>query len=210
MLYNEFVIILNKEGESMKKTTYVLVATAVFMAVFASACGMAQPAVPTAVPIPTQIPPVAPPPVEVPTQQIIIPTATQAFAPVCQNTASSCAAPDLHDTEAIGTYCVKKIPYQNILVDEGVTFESLNPNTLTCMDNGAMAEGKHVIECHGTPLWTTELKLTNTACGGSTLVTGTGQCQEGFGYDTAQGCCAPLTGDTGGSVTIKINMGACP
>jgi len=191
----------------MKKTTYILLAITVFMAVFASACAAAQPAVPTGIPIPTQIPPV-----EVPTQQIV-PTelpATQAFAPACQNTASSCAAPTNKDTEAIGTYCVKKIPYQNILVDEGVTFESLNPDTLICVDNGAMAEGKRVIECHGTPLWSSELKLTNSACSGSALVTGTGQCQEGFGYDTAQGCCAPITGDTGGSVTIKINMGACP
>ncbi len=192
----------------MKKTTYILLALAVFMAVFVSACGGAQ--APTAAPAPTQPPP--PPPVEVPTQQIVPaePPTTQAFAPACQTTASSCVAPALQDTEALNTYCVEKIPYQNIMVDEGVTFESLNPDTLTCADNGTKVDGKHVIECHGKELWTSELKLTNSACGGTALVTGTTQCQEGFGYDAAQGCCAPVTTDTGGSVTIKVNMGACP
>jgi hypothetical protein len=190
----------------MKKTIYVLSAMAVFMVVFVSACGAAQPAAPTAVPIPTQAPPPAPP-VEAPTQQQLPPT-VQVFAPACP--AVSCAAPDVQDTEALQGYCVKKIRYQNILIDPGVTFEVLNPATLTCVDNAAVADGKRVIECHGTPLWTTEVKLTNTACGATNLVVDPNQCQNGFGYDAAQGCCAPLSGAGNASVTIKVNMGDCP
>jgi hypothetical protein len=115
------------------------------------------------------------------------------------------------DTVASETNCVNKVPYQLIFVPEGTKFEALDPNNLICVDNGTVVDGKHAIECHGKELWMTELKLTNAACGGSTsLATGTGQCADGFGYDAAQVCCAPLTGNDGGSVTIKVNMGGCP
>jgi hypothetical protein len=106
---------------------------------------------------------------------------------------------------------VQKIPYINIPIDAGVTWEALSPDKLTCQDTGAVVEGKHIITCHGTELWTSELRLTNSACGGSTtLATGTGQCPDGFGYDAAQLCCAPLTGGASASTTIKVNMGGCP
>ncbi len=192
----------------MKKTTYILAAMAVLLAVFASACGGA-PSAPTAAPAPTQAPP---PAVEQPTQTVIViqPTTGPAFAPTCQNVSSSCTVPDVKDTVAAETTCVQKIPYQSIFVPEGTTFEVLDPTNLTCIDNGGIVNGKHVIECHGKELWTTELKLTNVACGSNTLVTGTGQCQDGYGFDSTQNCCAPVTSDAGNSITIKVNMGGCP
>lgn len=188
----------------MRKTTYFLLAMMIFVVVFASACsGTAAPA--TQAPLP---------PVEIAPTEAIVPTqpspaTVQSFAPACQAVAS-CDAPAVTDTAADGTYCVQKIPYQNILVDNGVAFESLDSSTLICADNGTIIDGKHVIECHGTQLWTTELKLTNTACGGTSLVTGASQCQVGLGYDAAQNCCAPIPAADTGSVTIKVNMGACP
>jgi hypothetical protein len=193
----------------MKKTTFILSAMAVMMAVFASACGGAQPA-PTAAPAPTQAPAVAPP-VEQPTEQVVQPTTAPAFAPTCANTTASCAAPQVVDTVANETYCVEKVPYINILIDEGVTWEELAPDKLTCSDSGTVVDGKRVLTCHGTELWTSGLKLTNSACGASTtLVTGTGQCPDGFGYDATQVCCAPVTGGTEASTTINVNIGGCP
>ncbi|MCA1899581.1 MAG: hypothetical protein LDL50_02610 [Chloroflexi bacterium] len=132
--------------------------------------------------------------------------AAQAYAPAYQ-VSSSCSAPDVQDTIASDRYCVDKVPYQNILIDDGVTFEVLEPENLTCVDNGSMAKGKHVIECHGKPAWKTQVKFTNTACGGSNLQAGTDKCQEGMGYDAANNCCAPLSG--GASTVITVNMGAC-
>ncbi len=189
----------------MKKTTYLLLAITIFVVMFASACGgSAAPATQAALP-PVEIAPTAAAPVD--TQPL---ATVQSFAPACQ-AAASCAAPAVTDTVANTTYCVQKIPYQNIFIDDGITFEALDPSKLTCVDNGTVVDGKHVIECHGTQLWTTELKFTNTACGGgASLVTGASQCQEGLGYDAAQNCCAPLTATDTGSVTIKVNMGACP
>jgi hypothetical protein len=148
----------------MKKTNYLLLAITVFVVLFASACGgSAAPA--------TQA---APPPAEiVPTQapaEIVVPTAqppavpAQTFAPACQ-AAASCAAPEVKDTAADKTYCVEKIPYQNISVMPGTTFEILDPTgELKCQDSGTVVDGKNVITCTGKELWTYELMFTNSAC----------------------------------------------
>ena len=192
----------------MKKTTYILAAIAVLVSVFASACGGA-PTAPTAAPAPTQALPVA---AVQPTQtaSAIQPTNGAVFAPTCQNISSSCTVPNVGDTVASETTCLQKVPYQLIFVPEGTTFEVLDPTNLTCVDNGGVVDGKHVIECHGTELWTTQLRLTNVTCGSNTLATGTGQCQEGYGYDATQNCCAPVTSSAGNSVMINVNMGGCP
>jgi len=190
----------------MKKTTSLLLAVTVFVVMFASACGgSAAPATQAAQP-PVEIAPTEVPPVEAATQPL---ATVQSFAPACQ-AAASCAAPAVTDTVAAERYCVEKVPYENILIDDGVTFEVLDPTNLTCVDNGTIVDGKHVVECHGTAAWATQVKFTNTACGGSAnLATGTGQCQEGSGYDAAQNCCAPLNAGGAGSVIITVNMGQC-
>ena len=195
----------------MKKTKYILLAMMVMFALWISACGgSAAPATQAAVQQPPAVVDTAP------SQAVVVevvptqPLATvQSFAPACQ-AAASCAAPALKDTVAAERYCVEKIPYENILIDEGVTFEVLDPSKLTCVDNGTMVDGKHVIECHGTESWASQVKFTNTACSANSLTTGTGQCQEGLGYDAANNCCAPLNAGDAGSVTITVNMGECP
>lgn len=194
----------------MKKTKTIFLAMTVLLALWVSACGgSAAPATQAAVPpvvesAPTQAPVVESAPVQ---EQ---PLATvQSFAPACQ-AAASCAAPAVTDTVASDRYCVEKIPYQNILVDDGVTFEVLDPANLICSDNGTMVDGKHVVECHGTEAWSSQVKFSNTACSAAGLQTGTGQCQEGLGYDAANNCCAPLSAGDAGSITITVNMGECP
>jgi hypothetical protein len=196
----------------MKTTKFMFFGLFVLMTLILTAC--AAPAAPTAAPLPTQPPPTAV--VEVPTQEAApteAPEPTQAFAPVCQSTAASCAAPDVRDTVASETYCVKKIPYTNVVVDAGTTFEVLDKSgDFSCADSGQKtSEGKMILTCTGKELFAFDLKLANPACSASTLVTGTGQCQDGFGFDAAQGCCAPVTSDTdAGSVTIRVNLGGCP
>jgi hypothetical protein len=192
----------------MKKTTYLLLATTVLVTLFASACGGSAAPATQAVPPPAEVVPTqAPAEVVEPTQQ---PAATvQTFAPACQ-AAASCAAPEVKNTAPEETYCVEKIPYQNISVMPGTTFESLDPSgELKCQDTGVVVDGKNVLTCTGKELWTYELKLINSACAANALTTGSGQCQDGLGYDAAQNCCAPLAATDAGSVTIKFNMGAC-
>lgn len=195
----------------MKKTTCFFLTISAFVVLFASACSVSAAPVTQTVPPPVEIVPTATALVNivVPTQQ---PAATeQVFAPACQAT-TSCTAPAVAemDIKPDKTYCVKKIPYQNVLVPPGTTFEVLDTSgEFTCKDSGTVVDGKVVLTCTGKQLWTYELKLINPACSVKTLVTGTGQCQEGFGYDAAQNCCAPLSSSDAGSVIIKVNIGAC-
>jgi len=132
----------------MKKTTYYLLAMTVLMVLFASACGGKA------------------------TSQ---PSGNQAPAPAA---AAPAVPPAVKDTETGNTYCAEKIPYQNISVDPGTTFEALDPKgELKCQDSGTVVNGKTVLTCSGKQLWTYNLKLTSSS---------------------------------GGSTTIKVNMGACP
>jgi hypothetical protein len=182
----------------MKRTTHILIAMTVLMVLFASACGL-----PSAAPV-DQAQPAANNGAAQPAQP------AQNFAPACQN-ATACAAPAVADTEGVNTFCVKKVPYQNILLEPGTIFESLDTSgELNCQDSRTVVGGKNVITCTGKELWTYQLKLTNTACGGAALATGTGQCADGQGYDAANNCCAPISVDGGGSTIINVNIGACP
>jgi hypothetical protein len=187
----------------MKKVNYLLLAITIFVVLFASACGSTAAPAPQAVQPPAQVAPAVVAPVEAA-------ATVQTFAPACQ-AAATCAAPVVPDTIALDTFCVEKIPYENISLDPGTTFEVLDPKgELKCRDSGTIVDGKKVITCTSKQLWTYDLKLTNTACSAGALTAGASQCQAGLGYDAAQNCCAPLTGAGDGSVIIKVNMGACP
>ncbi len=193
----------------MKKADFPLLVIATVFVVFASACGAL--AAPRVFPALTK-PPLPTVSVEIASKQVALSKPpNQAFAPVCKNSAASCVAPDVQNVDALSTYCVEKIPYTNILVDPGTTFEVLDKSgKYSCANSGQKIDGKTVITCTGKELFSFNLKLTNPACSGRNLITGTGQCQEGFGFDAAQGCCSPITGNKAGSVTIKVNLGACP
>ena len=185
----------------MRKPTYLLLAMTVLMVLFVSACGSPAPATQAAPPaevVPTQAP-----------ADAAAPT-VQTFAPACQ-AVTSCAAPDVTEVAGDKNYCVEKIPYQNVAVPPGATFESLDPTgEFKCQDSGTVVDGKNIITCAGQQLVAYELKLTSSACAANALATGTGQCQEGLGYDAAQNCCAPLDAAATGSVNITVHMGACP
>ena len=180
----------------MKKTTFILMAMAACVALFAAACGSK-----TAAPDNSQ--PAAPAGnVQQPQQP------AQNFAPACQS-ANSCAAPDVPDTDVANKYCVTKIPYVNISVPPGTTFESLDSTgELRCQDSGTVVDGMEILTCYGKELTTYQLKLTNSTCSAASLQTGTGQCPDGQGFDAANNCCAPLS--EGGSTIINVNIGACP
>ncbi len=108
--------------------------------------------------------------------------------------------------------CVKKVPYTNVLVPIGTQFEVVDPSgDFKCADTGTVVNGKEVLTCYGRQLYSFELSLTNPSCnGGNSLDTATGQCQDGYGYDTAKKCCSPLPSGPDGSIAVRVNLGACP
>lgn len=198
----------------MKKTKSILMAVAALVVLTVSACGGApEPAQQVAPPVvqvqPTQAPPVQEPAIaEQPAPQ-------QSFAAACA-ASTSCSAPQVTDTVPTETYCVKKVPYVNILAPVGTIFEPLPKSgdpkdyPLICDDSKTDVDGKRVFTCRGAELWTYDLKVTNPGCSSAGLQTGTTMCPADQGYDAANNCCAPLAAGNGGSVMIKVNMGACP
>lgn len=127
-------------------------------------------------------------------------------APICAATAS-CAA---LNAEQIPLDCVKKVPYTNVLVPKGTTFQVVDDSgDFSCIDSGVVVNDKQVLTCHGKELYSFQLKLSNASCGGS-LQAGTGQCPDGYGYDASNQCCGPLGTNGDGSITVTVNLGACP
>ena len=198
----------------MKKTKSILMAVAALVVLAVSACGGAPEPAQQAAPPVVQVQPTQEAAIQ-PSTNVEQPAPQQSFAPACA-AATSCSAPAVTDTVPTETFCVKKVPYQNILAPVGTVFEP-QPKTgdpkdypLICDDSKTDVDVKRVFTCRGAQLWTYDLKVTNQGCSSADLQTGTTMCQADQGYDSANNCCAPLTTAGGGSVVIKVNMGACP
>ena len=136
------------------------------------------------------------------------PTQSQ-YAPFCQSAPSSCGAPTV--TMLDNKYCIKKVPYAIMSVPAGTTYESQDPD-LQCVDQ-MHSDGTMRVSCHsltGKQLWSYDLQICNSACSAPTLQTGTGQCPEGYGYDSFQSCCAaPVPASSDGCSMYQVDLGAC-
>jgi len=133
------------------------------------------------------------------------------YAPFCEAAAATgCAAPtvDMLDNK----YCIEKVPYAIMSVPAGTTYQSLDPD-LECVDQ-LHNDGSLRVTCHSLSskqLWSYDLQFCNGACSAPALQMDTGQCPEGYGYDSASMCCsapAPASGD--GCTTYTVDLGACP
>ena len=131
------------------------------------------------------------------------------YAPLCQAAATGCEAPAVRLLD--NQYCIDKVPYAILSVPAGTTYESQDPD-MECVDQ-LHNDGDLRVTCHsisGKDLWSYDLKLCNGACSAPALEIGTGQCQEGYGYDAANQCCAASvpSRDDGCSI-YKVDLGVC-
>ena len=192
----------------MHKRRSILTAIVILMVPLGAACSL-----------PAQVPTITPSvprstggqtnqaPAAVPDPQPTAARVVVSQAPICQ-ASNSCEA---LDAVQIPLDCVKKVPYTNVLVPPGTTFEVVDTSgAFICNDTGVVVTGKKVITCHGKELYSFELKLTNAACGGAPLSSATGQCQDGYGFDPTQKCCEPVTGAAAGSIIVRVQLAACP
>jgi hypothetical protein len=194
----------------MNTTVRILAAGALTLLLLASACSMYAPVLDTLSTIPTRA---AGPTLERISAlgSALQPSATGSSSPQAVpfcDVSSSCQA---FDAEQIPLDCVKKVPYTNVLVPIGTRFEVVDKSgNFTCVDTGMVVNGKEVVSCHGRQLYSFELELTNAACTDANISVGSGQCQDGYGYDAAQQCCAAIPAGADGSITVRVNLGACP
>jgi len=132
------------------------------------------------------------------------------YAPFCEAVAANgCEAPKV--TMIDPKYCVDKVPYVIISVLPGTTFES---SDLDLLCNQEMHnDGNLRIACHslsGKDSWSYDLKLCNSACTTPALQMENGQCPEGYGFDTANMCCAtPAPASADGCTTFQVDLRVC-
>jgi hypothetical protein len=108
-------------------------------------------------------------------------------------------------------YCIKKVPYAIMSVPAGTTYTSPNLD-FQCRDQ-MHSDGTMRVTCHsvtGKQLWSFDLQICNSACNAPVLQMGTGQCPQGYGYHSANTCCAaPAPASSDGCTMYQVDLGAC-
>ena len=190
----------------MKNARFLFVFVAV-IAVLLTACGGPAPATESApvVEQPPVVEPTTPPSTTAPTEP-----AQPQYAPFCEaSAATGCEAPTV--TMLDKQYCVERVPYAIMSAQAGTVYESQDPD-MECVDQ-MHNDGTLRITCHsisGKDLWSYDLKVCNSACSATSLEMGTGQCPEGYGYDTANQCCsAPAPSSSDGCTIYRVDLGVC-
>jgi len=193
------------------RLTFVYLAVTAFLL---AACGGPTPVPETTATIEqsSTVEPTSPPP-PTPTIAPAEPSPVQAtqsqYAPFCESAPPSCEAPTV--TMLDNKYCIKKVPYAIMSVAAGTTYESQDTD-MQCVDQ-MHSDGTMRVSCHsitGKQLWSYQLKVCNSACSAPTLQTGTGQCPEGYGYDSFDSCCAaPVPASSDGCTMYQVDLGAC-
>ena len=161
------------------------------------------------VPVDTPTPPpttIILPTLPPPTQTLVSSPTSVPFAPLCSvdPLASACKPPTV---STLSKSCIKKIPYSLVALPPGSTFEIVEPG-MTCKDEG-LRGGQQQISCTGQQLFSYELKVCDSSCYAAHLEADTTQCQDGYGYSSAAGCCWPTSALEAGCVLYKVDIGAC-
>ncbi len=190
----------------MKKLTLLFVLALGALLVL-SACGSAPAPTPEVVVVKETV--VVEVPAEAPTSEAepAQPAAPQ-FAPMCAAPAGDCAPPEIEMGD--NNYCNEKQVYAIMSAPGGTSYESLDP-AMKCVDQ-VHADGSLRITCWvpGKKLLAYDMKVCNSDCAAPQLDMNSDQCQSGYGYDSANGCCAqPPAGGEAGCTTYIVDIGAC-
>jgi hypothetical protein len=152
--------------------------------------------------LPTVLLPTNPPP---PVQSVVPPTASSAPLCTADPLAAVCTPPTLEERDR---HCTKKIPYTFLVIPPGSTWEPVESG-LQCGDEGVRG-GMQMISCTGQNLYSYDLKVCNSTCSaGATLMAGTAQCPDGYGYHPAGNCCWPMPAPDFGCKVYTVNIGTC-
>ena len=135
-----------------------------------------------------------------------VPIADQSLSPllVCTSDQTpSCTPPTFKELDAS---CVDNNSYGLYNLSLNTTFEALTPG-FTCINEEENSLGEPRIPCTGPADKEFEVSFCNSTCS-NTLETSY-QCEAGFGLNSAQGCCAPISSTSNGCVTETLILVGC-
>ncbi len=115
----------------------------------------------------------------------------------------SCSEPTYDITDL---FCIDSGSYGLYTLSPDTTFEVLTPG-FTCINEVENSYGEPRISCTGPADTNFQVSFCNSACT-NTLET-SNQCQAGFGFNTAEGCCAPVTSTSNGCIIETLALPEC-
>lgn len=143
---------------------------------------------PTASPIASSTPAASPTAALATAVPVVSPTPE--YAPFCNSSSVTAAPPvqcQLPVAEESSTFCIKKDPYNLILIDKGMTYEVLTDG-FKCTDGG-IQDGKQLLTCTGQYSAEFALNVCDPACAVPTVQPSLTTCPQGYNYNAFQGCC---------------------
>jgi len=142
----------------------------------------------------TLVPP--PPASEQPQSSAPIPACTTDQTPACTVPAS----------DKLDEFCVDSNSYGLYQLPLNTTFQVLTPG-FTCISEKNNQKGEPRISCTGPTNKEFQVTFCNSTC--STPLETSSQCEAGFGLNSAQGCCSPLTTANNGCETETLTLTGC-
>ena len=135
-----------------------------------------------------------------------VPTVDQSATPIPACTADqipSCTAPA---SKKLDEFCTDNNSYGLYRLPLNTTYEVLTPG-FTCINEKNNSLGEPRISCTGPTNKEFQVSFCNSTC--SNPLETSYQCEAGFGLDSAQGCCAPLSTTENGCVTETLILLGC-
>ncbi len=124
--------------------------------------------------------------------------------PVCTNDQTpACTAPA---SDKLDEFCVDNNSYGLYQLPFNSTFEVLTPG-FTCISEKNNKKGEPRVSCTGPTNKEFQVSFCNSTC--SITLEPSSQCEAGFGLNSAQGCCAPISTTNNGCVTETLKLVGC-
>lgn len=138
---------------------------------------------------------------EAPTLEAVEPSPpSSSLAPVCGPNVLV-PVPEIKETNST---CTKKTPYVTIVIPEGATFESLNPDA-SCVSQST-SDNKNILVCTGPSFLEFDLKV----CTPPVIASGDlNKCVTGDTFDSANQCCVVAPPEGAGCLLYKVKLKGC-
>jgi hypothetical protein len=173
----------------MKTTRRFVILTGLLLIGIAASCNLPASTAPEETKTPKPAPATSTATTTAPAEVTPTVSATPELAPICEADATNAAPPQCRtlDAKESSVFCVDKKPYNLILIDQGLTYESLTKG-IRCSDAGKKDQWQR-ITCTGKMAYDFKLNVCDSTCVIPTVEAGTTQCPQGYNFNYYQGCC---------------------